>query len=964
MNHLMGSPSDQVLLWTINVLIQVSFIAACALVIGLLLRRSPAARYWLLCSALILILLCPCFSAAIQSSGMSLITVSLIYENPVLDQGQSETPLVAPGVSAQHTSARLKPQEAADIPAASETLNSDDKDNPQRPGESMDAVSVVAEVLTPQGEPSPTILGRLLRYVVPPGLIIWAFGALLLLIQLTVKCYRLSLLLKSTQPNTDVEYAALLQQAWLAVGADQSRSVPQLVFSKTISGPIAAGIRSPKVVLPESLLTEIDAEQLRGILVHEAAHLVRRDQLMVLLQNAIGALFWIHPFVRVLNRHVAQAREEVCDNYVLASTDASSYSLTLLKLAELLKSPRAIPGTVGLFTSRWKLEQRVAGLLDEHRSRVTRLNRTALSLLVAVSVGLAIVAAFGTVSLAVAENVESDQQEDANQKPALHQPKKPDVPAKQADIEARTAAILDQHFVYKGRVVDSQGQPIDGATINVVHTSNARSSVDSHGIISSHKSLKKFRTNADGTFHVEFDDWWTRYHRALKSRQPLRLSGSSPGTVIVATAPGYAPEWISSVDDPHDKPLEITLRKNTPPIRGQLVNQAGMGIAGLTVSLVSLWSAEEGAVDRWLRELPELRKQGELPSYENNILQDSHRSAKGQFPQKTHLTANTPGIPTVFKTDREGRFQIPNIGKDRLAILKIEGPGIATQLIAVVTRNMQPVQARPIAIRGPVEATYYGADFKLVTEPDLVVEGVVSDRETGAPITARITATRIVSRIKRPGFQTSHLRNVDLDCMTDAKGRYRIEGLPRSSELTLNVIPEGNQPYFRTEFRLAEPDGLEPIQLDVQLRRAVIIHGTITEKQTGKPIPNARFDYFPLRTNPNASQYLRYQGDSSSSVRPMRQRFLSAADGSFSLLGIPGKGIIAAQLNKPDYLVGVGLEELQDLTNEKTRTLQTYDHCSITSYHVLQLVTVPPGEKEMKVELQVERGTVEVPAKK
>jgi len=99
--------------------------------------------------------------------------------------------------------------------------------------------------------------------------------------------------------------------------------------------------------------------------------------------------------------------------------------------------------------------------------------------------------------------------------------------------------------------------------------------------------------------------------------------------------------------------------------------------------------------------------------------------------------------------------------------------------------------------------------------------------------------------------------------MTDANGKYRIEGLPRNSELTLNVIPERDQPYFRTEIRLAEPAGLEPTSLDVKLRRGVMIHGTITEKQTGKPIPNARFDYFPLRTNPNALQYLRYQGDSS-----------------------------------------------------------------------------------------------------
>lgn len=634
---------------------------------------------------------------------------------------------------------------------------------------------------------------------------------------------------------------------------------------------------------------------------------------------------------------------------------ANQREVTVTEVREILEADR-------------KREQRVAGLLDEHRSRVTRLSQPALLRIVAVSIGLVLTAALGTVALADTELVGSAQPNATTQKSEQNQPRKTDVSAKQADGNDNTDATAvpsDQHFVYTGRVVNSQGQPVAGATINVVNTSNERASVDSDGIVSSHKSLNQVRTNADGTFRVEFDDWWTRYQRERKQRQPQRLSGSSPGTILVVTAPGHAPEWISTVDDPHDKPLQIRLRKNTPAIRGQLVNQAGVGIAGLSVSLVSLWSAEDGAVDRWLQELPDLRKQGQLPSYENKILQDSHRSRQGQFPQKTHVTANTPGFPSTFKTDREGRFEIPDIGKDRLAILKIEGPGVTTQLIAVVTRKMEPVQARPIEVRGPVDATYYGADFRMVMEPDLVVEGVVCDRDTGAPIAARLTVFRVVSRVKRPGFQINRLRNLDLDSMTDANGKYRIEGLPRNSELTLNVIPEGDQPYFRTEFRLAEPDGeREPITLDVKLRRGVLFRGTLTEKQTGKPIPNARFDYFPLRTNPNASQYLRYQGNTSSSVRPMRQRFKSAEDGSFSLIGIPGQGIIAVQINNPDYLRGAGLEQLKDLINEKRGTLNTFDHCSITSYQILKLVTVPSGASEMKVDLQADLGTVKVPAKK
>ena len=174
----------------------------------------------------------------------------------------------------------------------------------------------------------------------------WAIVAALLLVRLFIQWYRLSLLLRTARPNTDVEFAAAFQQTCTALGVRPGR-MSVLVFSADVSGPIAAGVRSAKVVLPESLARQIDSAQLKEILIHEVAHIVRGDQLVVLLQNIVGAVFWIHPFVRMLNRQLAKAREEVCDNYVLSVTDAPSYSRTLLTLAQLLQKPRPVPEPSG-----------------------------------------------------------------------------------------------------------------------------------------------------------------------------------------------------------------------------------------------------------------------------------------------------------------------------------------------------------------------------------------------------------------------------------------------------------------------------------------------------------------------------------------------------------------------------------------------------------------------------------------
>jgi len=83
MTDLIMNPGDQVFVWAVNVVLQVGVIAFFASLIGVTLRRSCAARYWLLCSALILVSLCPVFTAVVQSSGMSLISVSMVQEKPI-----------------------------------------------------------------------------------------------------------------------------------------------------------------------------------------------------------------------------------------------------------------------------------------------------------------------------------------------------------------------------------------------------------------------------------------------------------------------------------------------------------------------------------------------------------------------------------------------------------------------------------------------------------------------------------------------------------------------------------------------------------------------------------------------------------------------------------------------------------------------------------------------------------------
>ena len=287
---------------------------------------------------------------------------------------------------------------------------------------------------------------------------VWLSGTAFLLARLGVNCWRVRRILKTAMANTNPRLA----EVFARVGGElQLTCMPDLLLSAEVSGPVSAGLFRPGIVLPTWLTEHFSQAHLQSILVHELAHVLRRDPLTVLLQNVAGALYWFHPLAVRLNRVLAQAREEVCDNYVLATTSAPSYSRTLLTLAELV-APRPLPGAVGLFTSRWKLEDRVAGLLDDGRSRVVRLKGRAKLLIAALTLGIASVAALGTVTLAVGQ----DPDEAARSEQPASDKLKDDSNSKTNEALLGGPTLRgegkNREMLLRGRVFDVDGKPAEG----------------------------------------------------------------------------------------------------------------------------------------------------------------------------------------------------------------------------------------------------------------------------------------------------------------------------------------------------------------------------------------------------------------------------------------------------------------------------------------------------------------------
>ena len=165
-----------------------------------------------------------------------------------------------------------------------------------------------------------------------------------------------------------------------------------LLISKEVGSPMAIGIREPAVVLPESLLTEFQETDLDHVLLHELAHMARRDDWTNLTARVAGGLFVLHPVAAWILRRIEHEREMACDDWVVSVTGAAKpYAASLTRLFELCLLRRRLLLASGMAERASQLEQRIEHLL--HRTRQLRPRASAASIAAGSAILLAVVIA-------------------------------------------------------------------------------------------------------------------------------------------------------------------------------------------------------------------------------------------------------------------------------------------------------------------------------------------------------------------------------------------------------------------------------------------------------------------------------------------------------------------------------------------------------------------------------------------
>jgi beta-lactamase regulating signal transducer with metallopeptidase domain len=345
-------------------------------VIALALRRSSAARrhvVWTL--ALVGMILLPALSAVLPAMRV-----------PVLQQGaeavreRSPEPVATPPVISGAPIAEAEP--IAELPPV--------RAIEVRPAARMEVVPTPPlAVMEPADVEPPAERGTPVNWAAL-ALLGWAAGVVAALLPFAVGNVSVWRATRRARRITGGPWRELMDSAPAEL---RPRRPVRLLETRRMSVPMACGWFRPAILLPADA-DEWPADRRRAVLLHELAHVKRRDCLTQALARIACALYWFNPLAWLAAHRQRVERERACDDVVLrGGSKASDYAGHLLDIARGHRS--GICGSVAAvaMARSSRLERRLRAILDARRSRrsVTRLT-LALALVAAVGLVLPLAA--------------------------------------------------------------------------------------------------------------------------------------------------------------------------------------------------------------------------------------------------------------------------------------------------------------------------------------------------------------------------------------------------------------------------------------------------------------------------------------------------------------------------------------------------------------------------------------------
>src|SRR5262249_3328792 len=146
--------------------------------------------------------------------------------------------------------------------------------------------------------------------------------------------------------------------------------------------PCVFGLVRPVILIPATMTDRLSAEEWNAVLLHEASHIQRRDNLTGAVHMIVATLFWFYPLVWRIGKQLIKEREQACDEAVVRLMgNPEAYASGILNVCKFYMESRiaSSPGVAGS-----NLRKRIEGIMAN--PTIEELNKPKRLLLLAAGV--------------------------------------------------------------------------------------------------------------------------------------------------------------------------------------------------------------------------------------------------------------------------------------------------------------------------------------------------------------------------------------------------------------------------------------------------------------------------------------------------------------------------------------------------------------------------------------------------
>jgi beta-lactamase regulating signal transducer with metallopeptidase domain len=152
----------------------------------------------------------------------------------------------------------------------------------------------------------------------------------------------------------------------------------KLLQSAIIKIPMVIGYFKPVILVPAGMLTGLPVDEVEAILLHELAHIRRKDYLVNLVQNFCEILFFFNPAILWISSLIKEERENCCDEIAISKVkDKDRFINALISFQEYNLSNAQY--AVAFQNNRYQLLNRVKRIITNNNKTLNAMEKSLLA---------------------------------------------------------------------------------------------------------------------------------------------------------------------------------------------------------------------------------------------------------------------------------------------------------------------------------------------------------------------------------------------------------------------------------------------------------------------------------------------------------------------------------------------------------------------------------------------------------